>query len=50
MERVIEPHAKNKLAHIMRDLIQEKIKIGLNLGEARMSEDIKKILYVLNEY
>lgn len=34
----------------LKELIQEKIKINLAMGEGRMSGETKNILQILNEY
>jgi hypothetical protein len=39
-----------RLAEILKDLIQEKMKINLTLGEGKMSGETKRILLILNEF
>jgi hypothetical protein len=42
--------ANIKLAQILKELLQEKIKINLTLGESKISGETKKILQILNEF
>ena len=44
-------HQKStNLPNVLKELVQEKIKINLSLGDSRLSGEVKKILQTLNEF